>query len=190
MRRIRQLRMARRAVVAALAVAGLGVAVTGGLANGNHTFKVEAQIGNGPMSSPATRNWTVDTTVPVISHSFAVTGNASQLFYPGGSHPLNLTITNPFNFSIKVVSLSVNVQSATTRNGQPNPNCSGPQNLTVARPFSGSVIVPAKSTKSLADLSVPQAQWPVMRMLDLPTNQDACKNTAFKLSYSGTATKP
>jgi hypothetical protein len=29
-----------------------------------------------------------------------------------------------------------------------------------------------------------------MQMPDLATNQDACKNTTFKLNYTGTATKP
>jgi hypothetical protein len=35
-----------------------------GLSNGSHTFRVEAQVGGGLLSAPATRTWTVDTTPP------------------------------------------------------------------------------------------------------------------------------
>jgi hypothetical protein len=121
---------------------------------------------------------------------FSISGSAVQLFTPGVRQPLNLTVTNPFNFSIKVVNVSISVWSATTRSGRPNPNCSGTQNLIVARPFSGSVVVPANSRKSFSELGLSQRQWPLLQMPDLPTNQDGCKNTNFKLAYTGTATKP
>ena len=62
--------------------------------------------------------------------------------------------------------------------------------MVVTRPFSGSVVVPKESTKSLTQLGVPQAQWPRLSMPNLATNQDACKATTFKFSYTGTATKP
>jgi hypothetical protein len=38
----------------------------GGLANGSHTFRVEAQAGSGLLSVPATRAWTVDTIPPAL----------------------------------------------------------------------------------------------------------------------------
>jgi hypothetical protein len=56
-----------------------------GLANGSHTFRVEAQVGAGLLSAPTTSTWTVDTTpptVPVItSGPGAITTASSATFH-------------------------------------------------------------------------------------------------------------
>jgi hypothetical protein len=51
--------------------------------------------------------------------------------------------------------------------------------LEILVPANGSVTLPAQG-----------ATAPVVEMLDLPTNQDACKGAVFSLSYSGTARTP
>jgi hypothetical protein len=48
--------------------------------------------------------------------------------------------------------------------------------------------VPASSTRTLAELGVPAAQWPQISIIDLPTNQDGCRTASVTLAYAGTAT--
>lgn len=153
---------------------------------GNHCFQVVAVDKAGNVSPPATFCWTI-----VISNSFGISGNASGLFYPGAApQPLNLVLTNPFSFDIQVTAVTITVSAGTTKGGNPNPGCNGTQNLSVVRPFNGTVTVPKKSTKSLSQLGTPASQWPLLQMPDLPVNQDACQNTTFNMSYTGTAVKP
>jgi len=47
-----------------------------GLSDGSHTFKVEAQVGNGPPSSAAPYTWAVDTTAPTVTITFPANGVA------------------------------------------------------------------------------------------------------------------
>ena len=87
-----------------------------------------------------------------------------------------------------MLSVSVTVDALPARNGVPDPGCPAATNLLVTRSLGATLAVPAHSTKSLSDMGVPQVQWPVLTMPDLPTNQDACKGAVFTLLYSGTAT--
>jgi hypothetical protein len=40
--------------------------------------------------------------------------------------------------------------------------------------------------KTLWQLGIPPSAWPKVKMINLPTNQDACKNTSLSLGYTGT----
>ena len=79
---------------------------------------------------------------------------------------------------------------ATTRDRRPNPACNGLANLT-ARQYTGPtpLRIRAKRTASLTSLGVPTSRWPLLKMPNLATNQDACKGTTFRFDYSATATK-
>jgi hypothetical protein len=157
-----------------------------GLSVGGHAFEAQAvdRAGNGSIS--AGYSWNI--VKPVTG--FTLSGDVTQLLSPGATAELNVKITNPFNFDILVSQLTVTVQHATTRNGQPNPSCDGTANLRVSRQFSGSWLkVKSNRTVSLSDLGVPHSQWPQLLMPDLPTNQDACKGASYTFTYSATATK-
>ena len=156
-----------------------------GLDPGQHCFYVLA-IQGGYRSAPRGFCWQCR---PIrVNGDFTIGANAPHLFYPGTSEPLDLAITNPFKFPIKVLSVSVTVEPVPAKNGAPDPACPAAANLLVTRPLGATLAIPARSTKSLSDLGVPQAQWPVLTMPDLPTNQDACEGATFTLLYSGTAT--
>lgn len=163
-----------------------GIAYPGPFANGNHTFRVEAQSGNGPLSAPAVWSWSVG------AGSFPIAGTATSPFRPGTpAQSVDVLITNPFSFDIKVTSITMSVDHTTIKNGVINTACDGPTNLTVTRQFSGAATVPAKSAKHLSELAaVTASQWPQLQMPDLATNQDGCKATTFNLSYTGSATTP
>ena len=93
---------------------------------------------------------------------FTLSGDVTQLLAPGTTAALNVKITNPFNYDILITQVTVTVQHATTKNGQPNPTCDGTTNLIVTRQFSGTSPLKVKSnrTVSLSDLGIPQSQWP------------------------------
>ena len=84
--------------------ASTGITYTG-LADGTHTFSVEAKLGSGSVSSPATYSWRVDTTPPTIDLMFPnVLGvyNAASLEMPGArrsasaAQPLTLQVSPTF----------------------------------------------------------------------------------------------
>jgi Bacterial Ig-like domain (group 3) len=156
-----------------------------GLGLGRHCFYVLAVRGN-YRSAPRGFCWQCQ---PIrVRGGFSIGGDAANAFYPGASEPLDLAITNPFKFAIKVLTVSVTVEPVPDKDGVPDPACPATANLLVTRPLGTTVTVPAGSSKSLSDLGVPSAEWPVLTMPDLPTNQDACEGATFTLLYSGTAT--
>jgi hypothetical protein len=154
------------------------------LAIGQHCIDIRTIDLATNVSVPASYCWTI-----VAKDNFAISGSITDMFAPGVTRSVNLTFGNANNFAIKVVSVTITVQDATTKNGQPVPSCIGSQNLAVTQAFSGPVTVPANTTATLSGLGVPPAQWPQLRMPNLPVNQDACKGASFKLTYTGTATK-
>jgi uncharacterized membrane protein len=118
------------------------------------------------------------------SNSFEIAGNLGASLSPGTKGPLNLSITNPNHFDIQVTSLSVSVRAATSKSG-----CSGSQNFAVDQ-YSGTYpLTVHPGTTSLSSLVSDQSKWPQVRMLNLPTNQDACKGATINFDYTGSATK-
>ncbi len=153
---------------------------------GRHCFEVQAVHG-GLRSAPTSFCWRCR---PVLVRGeFSIGGNAADLFYPGTSQALDLIITNPLKFAIKVLSVSVTVEPVPAKDGRPDPGCPGNVNMLVTEPLRATFPVPAGSTKSLFDLGVPRGDWPVLTMPDLPTNQDACEGATFELTYLGRATQ-
>jgi hypothetical protein len=153
---------------------------------GDHCFVVRAidVAGNvSPMSNPWCWTATAD--------AFPVSGSLSG-FYPGRSQRIDLSIGNPNNFDLRVLSVSITVQNATKRPDGTASSCVGSQNLVVSQPLQTSpvaIVIPRDSTRTLSQLGIPQAQWPLLTMPNLAVNQDACKNTVFTLTYAGTGTK-
>jgi large repetitive protein len=141
--------------------------------NGQHQFAVRAVDPAGNVSGSASYRW------KVTNVGFTITGDAAGLLYPGVWRQLPLQLVNPHNFTIFVESIVVSVSSAPGGCGAANIEFVQ-SNASTASP----VTVPANSTAA-----VPAAKQPQIRLRNLPTNQDTCKNVSFSLSYSGTATK-
>ena len=100
-------------------------------------------------SSAARRRRSAGGCQPVLVRGeFTIGGNAAQPFYPGTSQALDLTITNPFKFAIKVLNVSITVDPRSTKSG-----CDGTVNLLVTEPLRATLAVPAESTKSLSELN-------------------------------------
>jgi uncharacterized membrane protein len=118
---------------------------------------------------------------------FDISGNASGPVYPGAGTPIDLTLHNATNQKIKVSSITVSVEQATTK-----PGCDGTVNFQVTQlaPAAYSLLVlPPGSTTSLSGLGVPVGQRPQLAMVDTGSSQSVCQNASVYLDYSGTATK-
>jgi hypothetical protein len=111
-------------------------------------------------------------------------GNLSTPLFPGTSESLDLTFTNPNSVPMTIPSgnlAAANITVTTTQAGCPNSDFEVVQGLTA------SVTIPANQAIaiSLADLSIPTGDWPVIEMLETGTNQDACEGAPLTLTYSG-----
>jgi hypothetical protein len=142
-----------------------------------------------PMTVTATSGGTASSVAIKLNVSagqtgkhFTISGVAAGALAPGVSAPINLAITNPNAVTLNVTNLTVTLAGTTTSSCAIN-------NYAVTQ-FSGTypVAVPAGATRTLSQLGIGQAAWPSIRMLNLATNQDACRGTAVQLAYTGTGT--
>lgn len=148
----------------------------------SHCFSVTATT-NGATSTPTNHCWTIVETIG----GFSISGGPTASLSPGGTpQSIDLTITNPFPFAIRVLSIAISVDAATN-----HPGCNGPANLAVTRAFTGTATIPGNSTKRLSELApaVSAAQWPQVQMIDASFDQNACKGAVFSLTYTGTASQ-
>ncbi len=132
---------------------------------------------------PAAPPPTPTTAPPSTGLSPSVSGNLTSLLYPGVSHVLDLVFTNPNPVPVTVAANGVHIAISTNRAG-----CPAATNFSVNRGLTTSVTIPANSTRSLGQLGVPGADWPVIGMVDIHTNQDACEGATLTLTYSVTVT--
>ena len=142
-----------------------------------YTFSVRALDGFGRMSGAASFSWTVQP-AQTQGLAFTISGSAADLLYPGVWRALPLTLTNPNDAAITVTGLTVSVTSNP-------PGCDAATNIELQQPAVSAaqpVVVPTHGS-----VVVPASLQPRIRLRDLPTNQDACKNQTFVLTYSGSA---
>ncbi|MEN3282787.1 MAG: large repetitive protein [Solirubrobacteraceae bacterium] len=150
-----------------------------GLDPDRHSFSVRAVDTVGNRSRWASYSWTV---TRQTNRDFSITGNANALLYPGApARPIALTLSNSNSVAIYVTSLQVTVTASTSSGCSPATNLALTQSSAssaapVRIPAGGSVTLPAQGVTA-----------PTIRLLNLPINQDACKNARFSLGYSGSA---
>jgi hypothetical protein len=116
------------------------------------------------------------------SKTFTISGSLSGQLAPGApDRPLNLVLSNPNNQSLALTNVTVTVHHTSA-----GASCDA-ANFAVTQyrgPYP--VTITANRTASLSQLGLPSSAWPQIRMLDLPKNQDTCKNVTLALAYSGT----
>ena len=119
--------------------------------------------------------------------AFQISGAVANQILPGGFAPVELTLTNPHNFPLQVIDLTVTVGKSTS-----SPGCDGRKNFSVI-PIPGSqypLQLQANQSQNLTQLGVLDAYKPQIVMEDLlGENQDACKGVSYDLSYTGLATR-
>lgn len=149
------------------------------LGNATHTFRVEAQNGNGPVSSAASFTWTV------ANQSFPISGSLTNPLAPGTpAQALDLQIANPYTFTIKVSGITVTLVKTS------NSQCTPGTNFLVTQYSGPSFTMVSGLKENLSQVVTTRQQLPQIQMLNLDTNQDACKGATLTFSYTGSATTP
>jgi hypothetical protein len=149
----------------------------------NYTLTI---AGNATVSGNTVSRSAAVTLVVEETKNFQVAGDLGAPLAPGVKAPLNLSLTNPQNFDLRITNLAVAVEEGTSRAG-----CSGTQNFKVTPIPSARypITVPARETRTLAQLGLPASDRPQVEMLNQPWNQDACKGVTITLDYGGSARK-
>lgn len=115
--------------------------------------------------------------------SFSIGGNLATTLAPGRSGPLDLALTNPYDFDLRITNLQVSIRDATSNTG-----CAAGDNYSVTQLSATYPLVIHPGATQLSSL-VATAQLPQVEMLDLSTNQDICKGAQLTFDYTGAATK-
>jgi hypothetical protein len=151
--------------------------------DGLSTLSVQAVAG--AFSATATTRLIIFTP---LNAPFEVRGDVGALA-PGIARSMNLALTNRFATRLLVTNLRVAIASVSAPNATPARPCTA-ADFSVTQ-FSGSypLRLPAKSTRTLAALAVPETAWPRVTMLNTPVNQDGCKAATLTFAYGGSATR-
>lgn len=115
---------------------------------------------------------------------FSVSGGAISVLSPGSSSPIRISITNQNDHPVIIDRLSVTVQVKSAPRATSSLPCSV-DDFFVGQ-FAGSfpLVIPARSMTSLADLGIPQAQWPAVEMVQSSTNQNGCQLASLSLGFA------
>ena len=145
---------------------------------GRHRFAVRARDQAARRSRAARFKWKV---VAPESFSIAPQTPSPRTLYPGAAPvAVPVLIANPKPVPIYVTSLEVEVTSSPA-------GCDSAMNLALSGSSASSsapLMIPARGSVSLP---APGVSAPAIRLLDLPINQDACKNAQFTLAFHGSA---
>jgi uncharacterized membrane protein len=141
--------------------------------------------GTGTIAGKSISRATAATLVVKKTQDFRIAGSLTTSLAPGSREPLDLALTNPYGFNLRITDLGVSI-AGTNKAG-----CSAAQNFAVTQIPAARypITLPAGETRTLGQLGIPDPDKPQIEMLDQPFNQDACKNAATILRYSGSAGK-
>ena len=96
--------------------------------------------------------------------AFGIAGNLGTPLAPGRKVPLNLALTNPYGFNLKITNLAVALA------GTNRPGCGGAQNFAVTQMPAARypITLPAGQTRTLGQLGVADGDKPQVSMLNQP----------------------
>jgi len=124
--------------------------------------------------------------VKIRTHGLQIRDNLTRQFAPGISQPLNLRLTNPYRFSLKIKRLTVAV-SVDARHAAAG--CRASSNFKVTRLAKRAYPIRLRPRRMRSLRALRVKRLPRVAMRDLATNQDACKGARLKLRYSGRASR-
>ena len=139
----------------------------------------------GTIAGKSTSRSTAATLVVQPTRDFRIAGNLTTPLAPGSQAPLDLALTNPYGFNLRITDLGVGLAGTSAA------GCSAAQNFAVTQIPADRypITLPAGQTRTLGQLGIPDSDKPQVEMLNQPFNQDACKNATIIFRYSGSAGK-
>lgn len=120
---------------------------------------------------------------PSVS-ALSLSGNAISILSPGSSSPIHVSFTNQNDHPVIIDRLSVTVQVRNAPKATTALPCTV-DDFSVGQ-FSGSLplVIPARSMTSLAELGIPESQWPAVGMRQGATNQNGCQLASLSLGFT------
>ncbi|MGQ0846190.1 MAG: hypothetical protein ACT4QF_18870 [Sporichthyaceae bacterium] len=115
------------------------------------------------------------------SYRFQIQGSLSQPLGIGSTLPLNLRIVNPNEDPLRLVDLTVEIDSISAA------GC-GRENFEIVQAdfdFGDSLIVAGEGSRTLSELGLTTARLPQVRLLNTAANQDPCLGADVDLVYTG-----
>lgn len=161
----------------------LSVRTPAALRPGTYTLRVDARGASVPVTlavrSALTATAAATTTVAKLASP--LTGLA-----PGVQLPVDISITNPQTFAVRLDALSVTVTGVSgARITASTPCGTGDFGVTQMATMPATTI-PAGATRSLSQLGVAAAQRPKLAMLNRAVSQDGCKGATVALQFATT----
>jgi hypothetical protein len=161
------------------------IATTDSTPTGAHSFSV---TGSGSGTADQTTNLSINVQQHV---PFGISGTASGVT-PGSDTPLNLQLTNPYNFALQVTGITVALNGV-TGGGTANGGCLAgdfsvvPINVDLS---ANPITLPANaSNATLTSLGVSTSDLPKVHMDNTSSNQDDCQGATVNFTYSGNSHK-
>jgi hypothetical protein len=119
--------------------------------------------------------------------AFSLRGDAAGLLEPGTSQPINVEVTNPNSSPLTIDGLTVAVTGVAAPHATASLPCTESDFAVQQYAGAAPLTVPASTTRSLAELGVPIADWPHVAIVDLPVDQDGCQGASLSLTYAADA---
>jgi hypothetical protein len=178
-------RPARRRLTGRHRIAVLTLRVPAGARRGTYRPRITASSGH-TVRHTTLRLVVVapSTVVSAPLERFSIAGDLTQKLYPGTSVPLDLALTNPNDFELKVTDLTVAVEARTS-----SAACDGDENFAATQYGGPYPFALPPGTSTLSHLVGDSSKLPRIEMRNLPSSQDACQNASITLRYTGSATK-
>lgn len=169
------------------------------LAAGRHRFCVQARTAR-VRSRTTCFSWVVRPTTSLIApvpaprptatgtpgqsggdaQPFTMTAGAVAPLSPGGGPvPVDIEFNNPNREPITITAVVLRIAGS-----EPAACADG---VVVAQQLRGAPVVPGAGRRSLAELGVPQRDWPLIELVDTGVNQDACRRATIRLTLTGEA---
>lgn len=112
---------------------------------------------------------------------FAITGDASQVLYPGKTSSIDLAFTNKTGTAITLPAGAI----AITMSSQRPTKCPTAPNFTVVQTLTSAIAIPDGVTgESLSNMGITTGDWPVISMVTTHVTQDGCAGMTLTLHYS------
>lgn len=113
-----------------------------------------------------------------------ISGTTNRLLRPGVSARINVSFVNDSPHHITLRHVRVTIISITAPRADAGHPCTAADFR--LRPMRArTFVLPGSESTDLVRLGVPAWQWPQLKMLNRPVNQDGCQNASLTLSYRG-----